>query len=1264
MLAPLTRPAFAQGAASTGSLVGTVTNRDGDVIRGATVIANHDATGVTTETITNIAGAYAFPALQPGTYTIRVVLSGYRTAERTEVQLLAAQSRTLHIRLEPGAAGGPDTRSAVGQGDLVRSDSSVVATTLGHEIFDRLPVADRSLLNLVTFLPDVETRGGRARDSIVSGLPPHTIDVTIDGVSTSNSVGSQDGFFSLVTPRLDAMREVSLSTTTSGAESNAHGASHIRFVTRSGTSQLQTSAYESFGHAVLDGPASFDRLLGLPQPRRTTNLYGGRAGGPIVIPGLVDGRGKAFFFINHEGTSDSAEVTRTRTVLGERAMNGEFALRSIAPINVLSLAAANGQIATPDPTIRALLEQIRASRALCGERCVRTADPANRNRESFSWLVPSASRRHSPTGRLDWNVGPGQRLSATYIWQSFSNDPDTLNNSEPRFPEFTARSVSSSSRSTGSIAWRSTLSGNLVNEAHGGWQRSPIQFGDGSIDGFADQGGYHLVLGLGLTNAAPDFAVTPQRAVYSNWTINDTMHWLRGRHHVTFGASASRFSYLRDVSTSVPTVGFGVSPLSAAAAMFVGPSLTGASSAERDDAAALYALLTGRISSIRSVARLNDAGTEFVLGGHLVQRMRLDEYGFFAQDTWRWTPELTVTLGLRYELQMPMTSPSRTFTTTTMADACGISGFGDGRFGGRVCNLFARGAVNAPEAVPVVRPFNPGDRPYDLDTNNFAPAIGLSWQPRAARPWLAALLGDPELARVSGGFTRAYVRERFDRLTGSIGLNVDTSRTASGGTAPFGQPLLLRHCIGVPGGGPCGPLTFLADVSFPREVAGVAGEDLHLFDPALHTGFVDSWTVGLQRSLGSTTTVELRYAGNVYRQGWVTENWNQPNIVENGFLDEFRLAAENLRVNVAAGRGATFAYLGEGSGTFPLPIFLAHFSGRPFGDAGNPAAYTSTRFTNTTFVQALDPFAPDVYRLADELSRQPGLTSFAGLSPTFWVMNPDVDDVMVTRSQDRNNRTHSFVLDVRRRFARGFTIHASYTYSRQHAFVVPNGDLHRDALAVRVDNVPHALKALWIYEVPIGRGRRFGTGMGEWLDRAVGGWEIAGTARAHRPTFRLTNTVIEGMSFDEAQHLFGQIRVVADPATGVLQVFNMPEDVVLNTRRAFATDPSFPDFYVPGTAPTGRYFAPATCAALPIAAGDCVPDLVFNGRWFAEVDLRMAKSFPLPGRASLSFGIELYNLFNAANVVHNLDVSGGDPFRATSQASAARTGQLVWRVSW
>ena len=1283
--------ALAQGAASTTTISGVVTDKDGGVVPGATVTIKNDATGVTlSPLVTNTQGQWALPGIDPGLYTVTVTLSGFKTFIHTAVRILAATPVDLKSVLEVGTL--TETVEVKANSEIVRTNTATVSSTVSTEFISSLPRNDRNALNFLTLLPGVETIGTNARGSTISGLPQNTINISIDGINTGNNLQSGDGFFSLVVPRLDAVEEVTMTSAVSGADSSGAGAVQIRFVTRSGTNQYVSSLYEYFQHKNFNTNTFFNALAGLPKPLRTIHTYGGRVGGPIVIPGLIDGRGKAFFFFNQEEVYQPNETRRTRTILGEAAQGGLFQYAG-GSVNVLALAAANGHTSTVDPITAKLLADIRAAVGTTGTLEGVNTNP---NQQAYNYLVGVASKRHNPTGRVDFNLTSRQRLSGSYYWQGFSDAPDTLNGAEPSFPGFPLFGAQTSYRSTGSVTHRWTFSSNLVNEVLSGWQTSPVSFFENIQKSmFENQGNYSLNLGFGLTPVTPgNFGNAPEVRNTSNWNIDEKLNWLKGSHSFAFGFSFTRLRNWIDDWNTVPTLTFGVNAANdPAESMFTTGNFPGAATADLTNARALYALLSGRVTSIGATARLQDSGL-YEYNGHIVRRERQDDFGLFVQDSWRAKPNLTVNYGLRYELQMPFVATSATYSMSFLPDLCGTSGEGNGPFG-RQCNLFNPGVLLNPGQIPTYVAYDPGNAGFDTDTNNFAPTVGVSWRPNVQNGVGRAILGDPDLATLSAGYTRTFNRERFDRFTGTFGANPGAEQPATRGFNVGNYPLILAGetgpvlfretaRLGPPPTctGATTPTCLPAAPAYPIQASITAGNDIAIFDPKTVVPYTDSWTIGFQRSLDRDTAIEFRYVGNQNKAAWVNENWNNENIIENNFLNEFKLAQQNLRANITAGRGGTFAFMGAGSGTSPLPTFLAHFSGA--ANASDPAAYSSTQFTNATWTTTLDQYFPNPYGAAGSLwTGNSGVwrtnAAAAGLASNFWVINPRVDDANV-RTPRGGGTYHSFQLDLRRRLSRGLVVQGSYTYAKRWDLALPNADFHNDYESFYCSNgntcIPHALKFLWNYQIPVGRGKRYGTDMNKWLDGAIGNWEFSGLGRVQIQRFRLSSNggiALFGMTYDEAQELFKQTRISTDPVTGTTTVWNMPEDVQINTRRAFTTNPTTVTGYPTGGEPTGRYFGPGNGpGCFGLTPEDCAPDLFFDGPWFSEWDFKFVKRFPFGRKASVDFNVEIFNAFNTINMTRvmnpgqpaNANNQGANIFRITAQQSGARIGQLVWRVNF
>jgi hypothetical protein len=215
------------------------------------------------------------------------------------------------------------------------------------------------------------------------------------------------------------------------------------------------------------------------------------------------------------------------------------------------------------------------------------------------------------------------------------------------------------------------------------------------------------------------------------------------------------------------------------------------------------------------------------------------------------------------------------------------------------------------------------------------------------------------------------------------------------------------------------------------------------------------------------------------------------------------------------------------------------------------------------------------------------------------------------------------------------------------------------------------------YEIPVGRGRRFGTDMNPIVSGILGNWEFSGNARVQTSRFRITDAKLVGMTADELSREF-KIRVYKDQATGSTTVYSMPADIILNTRAAYQSDPTTATGYSTALGvPSGRYIKPSSDAScVAIYRGDCnAPDIEINGPLYKKVDLRIKKLFPFLGRGSLEVNIEALNAFANINFNHQLNPNpntSSDTFRVTSAATdvntsgdpGGRVGQIVFRINW
>lgn len=1262
--------AFAQ-VGSTQTLAGTVVDPSGAIVPGVSVVVKNTATGISHETVTNTDGVFSVPSLQSGSYSVTVTLEGFKTVTVDNVVITAGAGANLKITMQVGGVSEAVTVSSTSE--VVQTQTAAVSQTVNAAQIVKLPLTTRGAMDFVNLLPGVTTANGN-RQASVNGLPRTAINITLDGVNiqdnTNKGTSGDDGFFAIVNPRLDAVEEVTVSTAAQGTDATADGAAQIKFVTRSGSNTFTGSGYEYFRSDKLNSNTWFNNARGVAKVPLKQNQTGFRYGGPIVIPGF-DGHNKAFFFVNYEEFHAPSAVTRTRTVLSPGAQAGNFCYSSTC-VNVLGLGAASS---TTDPTIAKLLSDIDSATHSTGS-ITTTGDP---NIVNYNFNIPVASVRRYPTGRIDYNISSNHRISSAINYQYFTDNPDTLNQHEPAFPGFPATASQTSKRMAFSNSLRSTLTRNLVNEATAAYSWSPVSFFpeenasmfSGSV---ANQNGFAVSFpSVGSTLTNPNQRNPgPESRNAADLDVTDNLTWLKGAHSITMGGQFSHYTIWQIDQTIVPRISFGVQANDPAAGLFTGANFPGASAAQLTAAQNLFALLTGRVNTVTADARVNSGG-QYIYEGPGKQQGSLQEVAGYLQDQWRLKPNLTINAGVRYDLQFPFQAANSIYTFGDLTNICGVSGAATSNR----CNLFQAGVQ--PGQHPVFQQYKAGVGSFNTDYNNVGPSVGVAWTP-TTRPGLLGKVMGPDDFVLRGGYARAFTRpaigdytDIFSRNPGiTLGLSGNATQILNGAAAPllFTSPLLNN------------PLSFPATPNYPLSPASITNQ-IAGFDPNIQIPYADSWQAGFTRSLGKNMAVEVRYVGTRGYKGWGDFNQNEPNITSNGFLSEFRQAQANLKANIAAGKGNTFAFTGA-PGTAPLPTFLGYFNGS--ANANSPAAYTGSNWTNASFLGFLAAQNPNPFGFLSTSTNNTS-TSFllnstfranalaAGIPFNYFVANPDLIGGANVRGNQQSTYYNGLQTEFRRRLSKGLSFQASYSFDNAYRTVFLgflNGSVYRRPTGNEGD-VTHQFKSLVTYDLPFGHGRRWAGNANGLVDRVIGGWQIDVSSVVHSGALvDLGNVRVVGMSKSDVQKLF---KVRIDPAGGAGIVYMLPADVLQQTLNAFSVSATSASGYA-GPAPTGKYFAPANgpdCIETEnTAVGKCgVGSLVVAGPMFQQHDISFAKQTKVVGHTNAEFRLEMLNAFNHANFTPVAGTTSSNPASVTnyqvtalSGTNTARVIQLVFRFNW
>jgi hypothetical protein len=1295
-------PAF--GQTSTSSITGTVSDPGGGVIPGATVVLTGEA-GFTATVVTNSEGSFTFPALQPATYKVTVTLQGFKTAIVENVRVISGNPSNVNVKLEVGRL--EENVTVKSSSELINTQTATVSATLNADQLNRMPTTSRNALNAVTFLPGVNTTGSN-RASTVNGLPQSMLNITMDGVSNQdNFLKSTDGFFASVYPRQDAVEAVTVTSAAAGANLGGSGAVTIAFTTRSGTNRFSGSAYEYFRHPDLNtnnwANETVNNTGGLPKNQTKLNQYGVRVGGPIKIPGLYDGSGKAFYFFHYEELRFPNNFTKTRSAWVPGILDGNFTYVVNGVPNTVNLLAIGNNPANPknalDPNVMTILNNIQNSMKTTGV-ISNTASPLT---VSYNYQSPATLVERQPTGRVDFNLSTKHRLSgsASSIW--VQRDPDYLNNAEARFPGAPNYRLFKSTRPLYSATLRSTLSSSMVNELRAGLTAvggAGSRFGQPSdpsqsVASFDDMGGFAVVQ---PTVTDWFFSAGPSWRAAPTYNLDDSLSLQKGTHAFTFGGGYLLSSAWENAQTVVPTVNLGMVTNTCTVAGVTNPcdpafnlftngatgTLPNAANGDLTNARNIYGMLTGRITSLTNQVALDPATNLYVPNGPRRREGNLQVWSAYAQDSWRVSPTVTLQYGLRYDLQTPFKATNDTMSAVTFTSVCGQSGPGANSSAFDKCDFFGRKNTGAVTEFVQLQSSTKG---YETDWNNVAPSISLAWRPNVQSGFLRTILGDPEQATLRGGYSQSYERQGLSTFTGLYGANpgatLGLTRSANNGN--------------LVNAGEQWPLTYSdktrlynadypATVTYPIAIQANRANSLNAFAPDIHIASARTWTVGFQRAITRDMAVDVRYVGTRGIDQWSTLNYNTRDVEANGFMSEFKNAVANLQANNAAGgtRVGSFAYFGPGTGTNPLPVYLAYINGKSGAGAAcdsvatcgtvySGTTWTSTALTGDMIVVNPSPFNSAADLDGDATRRANALAT--GMPANYFVVNPAVNGNSVTDSGAFSDY-HALQIDLRRRLSQGLSANVNYQYALEGGSAF-DGFLHGRTMVQNGDGVRHAIKTQWDWTIPVGRGQRYLTDSNAWVDGFLGGWSFKGVGRFQALVQDFGNVRLVGMSHGELQKLY-TYNIKTDPASQVGQqrAYMLPDDIILNTRRAFSTSSSTVNGYSTTLgAPEGRYIAPANFpGCIQVVAGDCAPrNLILRAPWFARLDIGVSKRFSLKGSSSIEVAMEVLNVMDNINFTPVAAPGTGETIFSTrgiyqdpnnTYDPGGRLGQLMFRINW
>jgi hypothetical protein len=1185
-------------AQTTGSLSGEVVDPNGAVVSGATVTIRNNSTGDERSATTSSNGVFSFSLIQPGTYTVTVETRGFKKSVYPDVKVDVSVETKFSAVLEIGLES--ESVTVTGGQEVINTASPTLTNVINTRQVTDLPLITRNPLELAGLQAGIAVSGTNVRGSSVAGLRQTSTYVTQDGINAMDNFVKTSSFFAISSPSLNSVSEFSITTGTVGSDAG-RGVGQVNLVTKSGSNEFHGGVFWLHRNDAFNANTFFNNANGNERELLRQNFFGFDIGGPVYFPAFGEGgpriwsgKDTAFFFFSYEGFRENFSTSRNRTVLTETARQGIFRYGPNGSLSVDLLSIGN--VNALNPITMALINSTPLpNNTNCGAN-------DTFNISCFTYNVTGSDPNDKYVARYDHQLVKGSsfgahKLEFVFNKADFFLGPDTFNGIEaPFIGGVNAFQESKRWLITGALV--STFGSGVSNVFRYGRQWAPVGF---LRDSIASE---PYILFSGITNPQNTFQSQGRETTVEQFT--DNVAWTKGNHLFRFGGDYQKI--LADTFNDAginQTITMGTNTLNPSGFS----DLPGGTTAEFNRALSVYVNITGNLASSAQTFNVESPTSGFVPGATRSRIFQQKDFALYVQDQWRVRSNFTLNLGVRWEyLGVPTIPNGLAIQLRDANQVWGVSGPG---------NIFN---PNAPTGVPPpvgVLDFVSGDTGiplYNNDWNNFAPFIGFAWSPDFKSGIGRFLFGESGKSSIRAGFSMSYIHDGFTVISNALGVgttNAGLIQTASN-TTPTG----VLTGAGVPLVTP----TFAIPRTDRDNFLVSPNNGVWAIEPNIKIPYVQQWNFGIEREIFKDTAIEFRYMGNHAVKVWRAVDYNEVNIFENGFLQEFINAQNNLAIFRAANPSCTstcdFGNRGL-PGQVDLPILTTLF-----GSAN------SSFFRNSTFRANLDQ--NNVGTMGSTLAFS---TTFSGtrqnLPSNFFVVNPNAAFARLLGNDSMSNY-HAFVVELRRRFSNGLQFQADYTFSKALTDApAALGNNQSDLTSFRTQrdksldytrssqDQTHRFVANGVYELPFGRGRAFGSSVNGFVDRLIGGWSIGGIVTwssgspwyvvSNRTTFNNFNAgaapaQLVGMTFEEFKRHVG--------------IFKTPNGV-------FFIDPAIiPQLTDPVTGNL-RSPAPGEFGNFPINS--------LSGPSFFNVDFSLTKRIPITERVRFELKTTFINILNNPN---------------------------------
>jgi hypothetical protein len=1046
-------PASSWAQVNLGAIKGQVEDLQHAVVPGAALTLVNEANATTRTAASNTSGEYSFLNLSPGSYTLTSAAKGFSTSVQQHIAVGTGATVALNVSLQAGEVKQTFTVSA--NAAAVETQTSDINTVITPEEIKNLPVSlngdMRNPLNFVVLTPGVSgSTPGATPDYRLhfSGSPSEGDEVYVDGVPEMNA--NDAGDISLDHPPIDAISQFKVITNNQTAQ---YGLSSgiVSFAFNSGTNQYHGGVFEFLQNDALNAAGYVTDELGLKKAPLKQNEYGGTFGGPVRLPWLYNGRDKTFFFVDFTGFKYRPSANNaTLTTIPNAYRTGDFSQALGAqlvdpgtgkpvydpagrpvydgeiynPLSVHNVVGPDGKTyAVRDPFPGNVIPMDFSGLSAVSQKVLQSY-PLPTNDALFNNLYRLQSSKideYRLVVKMDEHISEKHSLSGSVFTGGYSNS----NNGGLNLLDATTTTAPTKQiRFTYNYAHSATLLNNLNlgylrdNTFTGALEAGPGPAGLGitGLPPFTSISAYPLIgLGTLIDSIGTTAGGAGAETVANRYFVSDNVTMVRGSHTITLGGEVRR-QHLNELGADDGNFTFE-------------PTQTALNGTGFVNGAQAVSIPTGTGNPVSSflLGDMDYTHTDYPIP----QYYRFWQVGGYGQDDWKVRSNLTLNLGLRYDVQVPRTEK---FGNVSSMEPT-------------LPNPAAGGVLGAYSFYGSGTGRNGKARIGNIDYKGFQPRFGFAYSPRSDNR--TAIRGGFAVSRpigndnLQGGFTGGYnigfagfaqLNHPGDYI-GDPAWNWDTPFPSSGVVAP-GSALSPGIVTG-----PDAPVWVGAN-------AGLPPTQLY-------------WTTQVQQQISGSMVFSLGYVGmHTYHVG----NWSKPNEIN-------PTMAQQKYSGAAAAAG------------LPLNEFLSLPIGDPrvsgAGIMAPWAGFTTVFGPGATAGQALRPFPQ--YGDVDHPLNPIGSVSYNGLLSSLqkrfssgltfllsYTFSKTIGDV--------DSNSGPFAGAENAIFAGSFF--QDYYNSKAER-------------AVTSSDIPHVVSLSYTYDLPVGRGQRF-LNHGGVVNTVVGGWSVSG----------------------------------------------------------------------------------------------------------------------------------------------------------------------------